>query len=193
MFLTDAERKVMDLVWKNGTQTAKVLAADLAVTADWRKTTSYTNYKKSFLARIVLAPDDVQERYNALKNALLSYKKVNARTSWSYESFKSGRKQLAKFAIRGKTLCLFLAIDPGPLMADSKYNVSDESASKKFETVPCRLRLTSKRSVKWGLELIEMLAAREGLVKNPKFESQKYLAAHQTTEDLIAQGLIKKI
>ena len=42
MFLTDAERKVMDLVWKNGTQTAKVLAADLAVTADWRKTTSYT-------------------------------------------------------------------------------------------------------------------------------------------------------
>ena len=42
MFLTDAERKVMDLVWKNGDQTAKALAADLAVTANWRKTTSYT-------------------------------------------------------------------------------------------------------------------------------------------------------
>ncbi len=42
MFLTDAERKVMVLVWKNGPQTAKALAADLAVTADWRKTTSYT-------------------------------------------------------------------------------------------------------------------------------------------------------
>ena len=42
MFLTDAERKVMVLVWKNGTQTAKALAAELAITANWRKTTSYT-------------------------------------------------------------------------------------------------------------------------------------------------------
>ncbi len=55
MFLTDAERKVMDLVWKNGSQTAKVLAADLAVTANWRKTTSYTMItrcvEKGFLTR----------------------------------------------------------------------------------------------------------------------------------------------
>ena len=152
----------------------------------------YSTYKKSFTARMIQAPLDVQERYETLKNALLSYKKVNGRISWSYESFKSGRTQLAKFAIRGKTLCLFLAIDPATL-TDSKYNITDVGSAKKYETVPCRLRLTSKRSVKWGLELIEMLATREGLVKNPKFEPQKYLAAHQTTDDLIAQGLIKKI
>ena len=157
------------------------------------KTTSYSNYKKSFLARIVLAPDDVQERYNALKNALLSYKKVNARTSWSYESFKSGRKQLAKFAIRGKTLCLFLAMDPGPLMADSKYNVSDESASKKFETVPCRLRLTSKRSVKWGLELIAKMAEIEELAANPKYKEVNYIPEAKSDEEMLAMGLIKEI
>ena len=55
MFLTDAERKVMVLVWKNGTQTAKALAAELAITANWRKTTSYTMIsrcvEKGFLRR----------------------------------------------------------------------------------------------------------------------------------------------
>ena len=55
MFLTDAERKVMDLVWKNGPQTAKALAAELDVCANWRKTTSYTMItrcvEKGFLRR----------------------------------------------------------------------------------------------------------------------------------------------
>ena len=152
----------------------------------------YSTYKKSFTARMIQAPADVQERYEILKNALLSYKKVNARVSWSYESFKSGRTQLAKFAIRGKTLCLFLALNPAEL-EESKYNIADVGSAKKYETVPCRLRLTSKRSVKWGLELIEMLAGKTELVKNPKFTAQKYLADYQSTEDLIAQNLIKKI
>jgi len=141
---------------------------------------------------MIQAPADVQERYEMLKNALLSYKKVNGRVSWSYESFKSGRTQLAKFAIRGKTLCLFLAIDPATL-EDSKYNITDVGSAKKYATVPCRLRLTSKRSVKWGLELIEMLAEKVQLEKNPKFTAQKYLADYQSTEELIAQNLIKKV
>ena len=59
--------------------------------------------------------------------------------------------------------------------------------------MPCRLRLSSKRSVKWGLELIEKLAEKEGLVKNPKFESKTWIMANETTESLIEKGLIKKI
>ena len=156
------------------------------------KTTSYTNYKKSFLARIVLSTDDTKERYNTLKNALLSYKKVTARTSWSYESIKQGRKQLAKFSIRGKTLCLFLAIDPATL-ENSKYNISNESDSKKFDTVPCRLRLTSKRSVKWGLELIAQLAEKEQLVPNAKYKEQNYIPESRSDEDMLAAGLIKEV
>ena len=152
----------------------------------------YSAYKKSFTARIIQASEEIQERYETLKNALLSYKKVNARTSWSYESFKSGRKQLAKFAIRGKTLCLFLALDPATLEG-SKYNVANVGDSKKYEAVPCRLRLSSKRSIKWGLELIAKLAEQEGLVPNPKFQPKSYRAENETTESLIEKGLIKKI
>lgn len=152
----------------------------------------YSNYKKSFTARMIQSPEDVQERYETLKNALLSYKKVNSRVSWSYDSFKSGQKQIAKFAIRGKTLCLFLALDPSTLEA-SKYNISDVSDSKKYDTVPCRLRLTSKRSVKWGLELIAQLAENEGLVENPKFKPKTYKSAYISDEELLAQNLIKKV
>ena len=156
------------------------------------KATSYTNYKKSFMARIVLSSDEVQERYNVMKNALLSYKKVNARISWSYESIKSARTQLAKFAIRGKTLCMYLALDPRSL-TDSKYNISDESESKKYDTVPCCLRLTSKRSIKWGLELIEKMAAELGLETNPKYAQVNYIPDAKSDEELLELGLIKKV
>ena len=155
----------------------------------------YSAYKKSFLARIIQSAgssDDLQEYYGALKNALLSYKKVNARVSWSYESFKSGRKQLAKFAIRGKTLCLFLALDPTKLEG-TKYNITDVSDSKKYADVPCRLRLTSKRSIKWGLELIAMLAEQEQLLPNPKFKEVSYEMPYESTEALIEKGLVKKV
>jgi hypothetical protein len=152
----------------------------------------YSAYKKSFTARVIQSPAEVQERYETLKNALLSYKKVNSRVSWSYDSIKSGRKQLAKFAIRGKSLCLFLALDMSSLEG-TKYNVADAGTSKKYADVPCRLRLSSKRSIKWGLELIEKLAEQEGLVPNPKFAPKKWCMENETTESLIEKGLIKKI
>ena len=184
----EAPGTIVNITVEDSSSTDSVVIAETDATGN----VVYSTYKKSFTARMIQAPADVQERYETLKNALLSYKKVNARVSWSYESFKSGRTQLAKFAIRGKTLCLFLAIDPATL-EDSKYNITDVGSAKKYATVPCRLRLTSKRSVKWGLELIETLAEKVQLEKNPKFTAQKYLADYQTTEELIAQNLIKKI
>ena len=128
----------------------------------------FSTYKKSFAARMSEATDEVKERYCAVKNALLSYQRVNARISWNYESFKSGRTQLAKFALRGKTLCLYLALDPkDPALA--KYFVNDVSDERKFSTVPCRLRLTSKRSAKWAAELVDILAREKELSPNPKY------------------------
>ena len=140
----------------------------------------------------MLSDAEVQNRYNELKNALLSYKKVTSRISWGYESIKSGRTQLAKFAVCGKTLCLFLALDPVALK-ESKYNVSDKGSSKKYETVPCCLRLTSKRSLKWGLELVAMLAEKEQLIANPKFKKSNYLPEAKTDEEMLAMGLIKQV
>jgi hypothetical protein len=75
----------------------------------------------------------------------------------------------------------------------SHYNVSDKSSSKKFETVPCCLRLTSKRSLKWGLELIAMLAEKEQLIANPKYKAINYLPEAKTDEEMLALGMIKEV
>ncbi len=42
MRLFDAERKVMELIWAQPGITAKEIAAALAVSTDWSKTTTYT-------------------------------------------------------------------------------------------------------------------------------------------------------
>ena len=46
-----------------------------------------TFYRKSFTARLILAPSEVKSRYLAVKNELLSYRDCRARTSWKAESF----------------------------------------------------------------------------------------------------------
>ena len=143
------------------------------------------------MARIALSPADVQERYNTLKNALLAYQKVSARASWNAEAIMSGRIQLAKFAVRGNTLCLYLALDPKKLDT-AQYNITDESASKKNDTVPCCLRLNSDRSIAQGLELIEKLAAEQQLEVNTKYNTTNFIPAAKTEEELLSLGLIKE-
>ena len=177
----------------DGNPTVPVAKGDQVVVAerDAAGNMVYSVYKKSFMARLIQSDKEVQERYETVKNALLSYKKVNSRVSWSYDSFKSGHTQLAKITIRGKTPYLYLALDPASLEG-SKYNVTDAGKAKKYSTVPCRLRLTSKRSVKWATELVDVLAEKNGLVKNPKFQPETYVSENETTEALIEKGLIKK-
>ena len=177
----------------DGNPTVPVAKGDQVVVAerDAAGNMVYSVYKKSFMARLIQSEKEIQERYETVKNALLSYKKVNSRVSWSYDSFKSGHNQLAKITIRGKTPYLYLALDPASLEG-SKYNVTDAGKAKKYSTVPCRLRLTSKRSVKWATELIDVLAEKNGLVKNPKFQPETYVSENESTEALIEKGLIKK-
>ena len=189
----EADEEAPQIPVVDGNPTVPVAKGDQVVVAerDAAGNMVYSVYKKSFMARLIQSDKEIQERYETVKNALLSYKKVNSRVSWSYDSFKSGHNQLAKITIRGKTPYLYLALDPASLEG-SKYNVTDAGKAKKYSTVPCRLRLTSKRSVKWATELIDVLAEKNGLVKNPKFQPETYVSENESTEALIEKGLIKK-
>ena len=81
-------------------------------------------YNRSFSAKLIQADEKVKRYYSQLKNALLAYAKVAPRVSWRHESFRYGRPSVAKFVIRGKTLCLCLALDPADY-SESKYIVDD--------------------------------------------------------------------
>ncbi len=151
---------------------------------------AYSTIRRSFMAKLIQSTDDRKRYFSEIKNELLSYKGVKARTSWNLESFNKGRTHLAKVAIRGKTVCLYLALNPVDFI-DTKYFYTDVSDKTQFRTVPMMVKVKSSRGVKYAKELIEALAASHGLVKLPSFTPTDYVVPYQTTEELIELGLIK--
>ena len=147
-------------------------------------------YKKSFMARLIQAPDEIKGFYSDLKNQILSYQKVSSRVSTSFDSINNGRKGLAKFNVRGKTLYLYLALDPSQFDG-TKYNVEAVS-SKKYEAVPCLYKIKSERKFKWAKQLIDILAKQYELVKGDE-QNVDYKPAYMTLEQLIQAGYVKEL
>lgn len=151
---------------------------------------AFSTIRRSFMAKLIQSTDDRKKYFSEIKNELLSYKGVKARTSWNLESFNKGRTHLAKVAIKGKTVCLYLALNPVDFI-DTKYFYTDVSDKTQFRTVPMMVKVKSSRGVKYAKELIEALATSHGLVKLPSFTPADYVVPYQTTEELIELGLIK--
>ena len=149
-------------------------------------------YRRSFASRMIQASDHTKEYYDTVKNKLLSYKNVKARSSWSFESFNRGRVKLAKLNVRGKTLVMYIAIDPASL-ADTKYHVRDMSEKAKYAAVPTMIRVKSPRGAKYACELIERLMEEKEIPVNPNYREVKSDLAYRSNEDLIEEGLIKVV
>ncbi len=149
----------------------------------------FVMYNRSFTAKLIQSDDAVQERYSALKNKLLSYKKVGSRMCWQNDSFRYGRQTVGRFAIRGKTLSLYLALDPVSL-ENEKYIFEDASQSKRYAPTPVRLKLKSARSVRWAGELIDRMMTGLGAEAGDE-KGIDYSMPYETTDALIKRKLIK--
>lgn len=146
-------------------------------------------YLRSFTAKLCQSNDLLKERYSSVKNELLSYGKVKSRTSWFFETFRVGNIPLAKFAINGKTLSLYLALSPQAL-SGTKYHFNDVSQYKKYAAVPLRMKIKSNRSVRWAKELIAIMASEYNLVKLNRDEVD-YYPEYRDLEELILAKEIK--
>lgn len=151
-------------------------------------------YKKSFVANLSLSGDETIKYYNELKNEILSYKKVKGRTSWSFDSFRKGRKLLARLAVRGKTLKLYVALDP-KAYEGSKVKVLDATGVKRHASVPCLYKIKNNRRLEYAKALIAEVMAQNGLVKTKEVEYVDYGAelVYRDIESLIAHGYIKDL
>ena len=145
-------------------------------------------YNRSFAAKLIQSEDKVKRWYSELKRELLSYKKVTARVSWRHESFRYGRPTAAKFVIRGKTLCLCLALDPAAY-AESKYIVSDMSRYSKFAATPLLYRIKNERRCRYAKELIAKLF--EGAEAAVPPEEDFSAIPYEDTQSLVGKGLIR--
>ncbi len=150
-------------------------------------------YNRSFIARIIQGTDDQKRYYGNVKNALLSYKKVNSNISWSNERFNKGRETIARFKIRGKTLCLYLALDPNEFET-SVYHQVDVSDNKSMHGTPMMVKIKSPRGCKKAIRLIDiMLERRDGVKRQIAERDYAAMYPYETMEELIEEGLVKDV
>ena len=150
-------------------------------------------YNRSFIARIIQGSDEQKNYYGKVKTALLSYKKVNSNIAWGAERFNKGRETIARFKIRGKTLCLYLALDPAEF-ATSVYHHVDVSDNKSMHGTPMMVKIKSPLGVKKAIRLIdEMLARRDGVKREIAERDYAAMYPYETMEELIEDGLVKDV
>ncbi len=169
--------------------------SDNLVTAKISKDTGkmiLIRYKKSFQARLNLTDDENKEFYSKIKNKLLSYKKIKSRVSWNYDAFNFGRIQAAKVNVRGKTVFLYLPLNPNDYI-DSKYSFKDCSEIKKYEHIPFRLKIKSERGLKNAFELIELVMSNLEAELNIKHIDINYVEPNRGFTTLLKEELIKEI
>lgn len=145
-------------------------------------------YNRSFEAKLIQSDDTVKRYYSELKNCLFSFNKVTSRISWRHESFRKGRPAAAKFVIRGKTLCLCLALDPENY-EESKYIVDDMSRYAKFANTPLMYRIKNERRLRYAKELIAFLF--EGTEPSGHEDEDFAAIPYEDTQSLVERGLIK--
>lgn len=150
--------------------------------------------KKTFKAKLIQSEDIVKEYYSVLKNRLLSYRKVNDRMSKARESFRFGRTCVARMSIRGKTLKLYLALDPNEYV-DTKYKFEDASDVKYAVDTPFLMKIKNPRRLKYALELIDEVMANVGTTPKRAIDELDYASdlPFESTEDLMEKGLVVNV
>ncbi len=145
---------------------------------------------KSFKAKIIQASKEVQEYYSVLKNEVLSYTKAKDRLSWNNDTINCGRNKILKFAIKGKTLCVYFALNPKKYL-DTKYKVEVVEA-KKYADYPCLYRIKNNRRKEYSKDLIKAIFDKLK-VEQGDVPEVDYSLPYEDTDTLIRKGLIKKV
>ena len=159
------------------------------------ETHSYTVVRiiKSFSARLSQSNDEVKKYYDIIRNELLSYKKVKSRISFKYETFKLGSNVIARMKFRGKTLCLYLALNPADY-ENTKYKVEDMSGVSSSVGVPTMYRIILPRRCAYAKELIyDNMKNLDTEKMNYNFIEYSKDYPYVDNEALLAKGLIKKL
>ena len=148
-------------------------------------------YSRSITANIIQAEDNVKDYYSELKNHILSYKGVKSRFSWKFDSYNKGRDQLFKIKLRGKTICLYCALNPEEF-EKSKYH-HEAITAKIFADVPMLVKVKSNLGLKKAKELVDIVMAKFEIPANPKAKTVDYVNEYpyEETDALVQKGLVK--
>ncbi|MCH5162663.1 MAG: hypothetical protein J1G38_04155 [Clostridiales bacterium] len=150
------------------------------------------SYNRSLTAKICQLPEASKEWYSGLKNELLSYEKAKARMSWRHETFRLGRMVAARFVVRGKTLCLLLAVEPAGYNG-TKFAVDDVSNVASLADTPTMYRIKSARRFKYAKEMITGIMKELKVYKDPRYEAKDFFLPYEGDMSLMQKGLVKRV
>ena len=139
---------------------------------------------RTFEEKLISSNEVLKERYLLIKQSLLRIEKCKVRRSKRYETYRKGRIIIAKLLIKGKTLNLYLNLNPNDYK-DSKYTYQDASDVKSLATTPLRIKLTSNRALKYSNELIMDFATKNGFTYNPNLIIPRVNAESVLDEELV--------
>ena len=111
---------------------------------------------KTLEQRLFEASDSTKGWFKKLTEYFLSLPGIRVISSKKQISYKIKNKNIAKLKMVGKTLNLYLALEPKKFK-NTKYKFIDVSAKKVHAKYPMRVKITSDRQAKWALELIEKI------------------------------------
>lgn len=154
------------------------------------KTVRRVLYNRSFTAKVIQANDDLKGRYSELKNYILSYEGVTEKSTWKTEVFKLRNRNIAAFAISGKTLCLFFALEPEGFEG-TKYAVENMTGRRNSGNTPAMYRIKGDRRTKYAKELIDMLMTAFEVERTSR-KPVDYTTPYKSTAALVRRGLIKQ-
>lgn len=150
--------------------------------------------KRSFTAKLKQSEEEVKQYYSDVKNELKSYERINSNVSWHGDRFNYGRDTVAKLNICGKTLCLYLALDPeDEEFKQTVYHQKNVGGQKAYENTPFMVKIKSGVAAKKAVRLVGYLAEKLGAVKDADFAEVNYVDeyAYQSTKELFDEGFIK--
>ena len=129
--------------------------------------------KRRFNTKMMFAPYETKEYYNEIKNYLTMYR-AKGRYSARCETFRY-KGLVAKVALGGKSLKVFLALDTSIIEENPKYHLKDFSEKKQYQEVPVMIRVRSPRSLKYFKELVDYMMAGRGVKPKRNFEPTDYM------------------
>ncbi len=136
------------------------------------------NERLGFADRLVKLPAEGKEYFNSVKNEIMSYDGVTNITRRNKDTFVYNRKIIAKIAVSGKSIKVFLPLDPSKY-SNAQFPHKDVSSKKAHVKTPFAMRMTSKLSTKRLAILFEDVARDNQMSKNAKAETKDYAKGMQ--------------
>jgi hypothetical protein len=147
--------------------------------------------KRSYECKLRQSSDELKYYYGDLKNNLLSYEKVKSNMSWNGDRYNYGRVTVVKMNIVGKTLCIYLALNPDDYSL-TKYHQKYAGNVKTYESTPMMVKVKSHMGLKRATSLIGDMMDSFGakkLDKAPVDYAEIY--TYMTDDEMLASGQIK--